>query len=315
VGDDRWSNVTVSLAYRLGEIRLFSRTFSGVADTRHFTAVAPYGALPDPAAELRNPPDFVFYPTYPVAFVPEPVQRPRSWLAYTPYTFRYYDVDIRRVASFDEYVKLFSPKSRSTLRRKVKKFAAANGGGVQWREFERPDELREFFALARAVSSKTYQERLLDVGLPATEEFMGQLASLAHARRVLGYILLLHGRAVAYVCCVRREAIVTYDWVGYDPDVGALSPGTVLQYLMLQRLFERRDVAIFDFTEGEGGLKRLFSTDERLCAKTYFVRPTFENTALIKLHHRLNGVVHAVGQMVDGLGVKRGLRRLIRRLA
>jgi CelD/BcsL family acetyltransferase involved in cellulose biosynthesis len=312
---DHWRAVTVSLAYRLGEIRLFSRTFSGAADARHFTTIEPYAALPNPDAELSHSPHFVLYPTYPVTFVPDPVQSSPSWLAYTPYTFRNYYVNIRRVGSFDEYLKTFSPKSRSTLRRKLKKFAAASGGAVHWREFARPEEIDEFAALAGAVSSKSYQERLLGTGLPRTPQFVTHLASLAQSSRVLGYILFMHGRAVAYACCLRDGAIATYDYVGYDPDARTLSPGAVLQYLILQRLFERGDVATFDFTEGEGELKRLFSTDACVCAKTYFFRPSFETTALINLHYRLNGFVETVGRVVDELGLKSRLRKFIRRVA
>ncbi|MDP9225715.1 MAG: GNAT family N-acetyltransferase, partial [Actinomycetota bacterium] len=216
---------------------------------------------------------------------------------------------------FDAYLKTFSSKSRSTLQRKVRKFADADGGRIDWREFTRPEEMEQFVLLASEVSVKTYQERLLHNGLPGTPEFIAEAKDCAASGGAYGYILFLHKKPVAYVFCFCTNGIATYDYVGYDPTVASLSAGTVLQYLLLESLFNEKRVKVFDFTEGEGQHKLFFGTDEQLCAKTYFFQRRLMTVLLVNLHYRLNTAIEGVGRLLDKLGLKARVRKLIRRAA
>ena len=71
--------------------------------------------------------------------------------------------------SFEDYLTRFSGKTRSTLRRKAKKFAQADGGELDVRAYTSADEVARFLELALPLSEKTYQARLLDAGLPDSE--------------------------------------------------------------------------------------------------------------------------------------------------
>jgi len=176
--------------------------------------------------------------------------------------------------------------------------------------------MAEFFSLAREVSRKTYQERLLQKGLPRSLEFVAHAEALATHKRVLAYILLLNSRPVAYMFCFCADGIVTGDYLGYDPAYRSLSPGTVLQYLILQSLFEKhRDMRIFDFTEGEGQQKSFFGTDERLCAKSYFIRRSLNNIALVLLHYRLDRFTESAAHLLDRCGLKQPIKKFIRIVA
>ena len=65
---------------------------------------------------------------------------------------------------FEAYLGTFSAKSRSTCRRKLRKLAERSGGTLDVRCYRSEAEIGEFHALARALSARTYQERLLDAG-------------------------------------------------------------------------------------------------------------------------------------------------------
>lgn len=312
---ERWEPVEVALTYRLGEIELFSKRLCGFACRTHFSALPARDRLPVPPRELEARTRFVFYPTYPVTFTPRPIEAVGNWIAYTPYTFRNYFVDLKRIGSFEAYLQGFSPKSRSTLRRKVRKFIDAGNAALDRREYTRPEQMDEFFAHARALSAVTYQERLLDNGLPASDAFRHDMAQAAHRGGVYASILFLRARPVSYALCLSREGVVSYDYVGYDPQARELSPGTVLQYLVLEALFGRGDVSIFDFTEGEGEQKAFFGSDWRLCAKTYLLARSAANFAFVAAHHRLNRGVERVGGVLDRFGLKARVRNLVRRLA
>ena len=56
----------------------------------------------------------------------------------------------------------------------------------------------EFFRYARTVSEITYQEKLLDAGLPDSEEFLGEMERLAQQGHVRGFILFLEDKPVSY---------------------------------------------------------------------------------------------------------------------
>ena len=309
-----WTPVSVRLSYRLGEIGLFHKNFSGLANREHFSKVEPRVGVPNLENCLDASPSFVYFPTYPVRSAPPPIVIRDGWIVYTPYTFKNYYIDFERLGSFDNYLQsAFSSKSRSTLQRKVRKFAEADGGEVHWRQFSRAAEIDEFFAQAHAISARTYQERLLDAGLPTSAEYIAQAKEMVEAGRALCYILYLKGEPVAYLLCFCQDGIASYDFLGYDPAAQALSPGTVLHYFVLQSLFESKAVRIFDFTEGEGTHKVFFGSDHRLCAKTYFFRRTLLNRTLVHAHYGLNRSVEAIGALLERHGLKGRIKRFIRK--
>jgi CelD/BcsL family acetyltransferase involved in cellulose biosynthesis len=286
-----------------------------MANRQHFTTLQPAKGLPTPPPELPAELKLVFYPCYPIAFTPKPICVTGQWIAYTSYTFNNYFIDIQRIGGFDAYLGLFSSKSRSTLKRKLKKFADADGGSIEWKEYAKPEEIKAFFDLASPLSSKTYQDRLLDSGLPSSQAFKDNALKLAENNDVRGFILFLKRQPVAYVFSHCANGIVSYDYVGYDPEAQELSPGTVLQYLLLESLFAQKTFRIFDFTEGEGQQKAFFGTDSARCAKTYFFRKNLNTLLLVFFHYWLNQGVAAIGRLLNNMGVKDKIRKLIRRAA
>jgi len=310
-----WRPVTLALSYRLGELALFDKQFRGLVDSRHFTQRAPLQGLPAIPDAPDPAPDLYFHPAYPVHSAPEPLVFFEQWIAYTPHCFINYYVDLEQLGSFDAYLAQFSSKSRWTLLRKVRRFAEADGGQLHWRKFTRPSEFDEFFHLATTISANTYQQRLLDKGFPVSPAFIADMKARAERQEAMGYILFLRGEAVAYEYCPCNDGIVSYSYVGYRPSVRSLSPGTVLQYLVLGALFEQRNIRLFDFTEGEGELKRFFSTHGRLCAKTYFFRRNLKNIAYVLAHCSLDNLVSGVGRVLHRLSLKSRVRKLIRALA
>ena len=161
--------VTVSLAFRLGEVTLFDRKLVGLADRRHFLqqlASAGPPEVPQCAADCG----FFFFPTYPVESAPVVVSRRGDWIVYTPYTFRNYFVDLRQ-GSFDDYLAKFSGKTRATLRKKLKRAAEPGGGAIRFSIHRSPSEIERFMDVALPLSERTYQARLLHAGLPVSREF------------------------------------------------------------------------------------------------------------------------------------------------
>lgn len=212
--------------------------------------------------------------------------------------------------SFDNYLAGFSAKSRSTLKRKLRKFADASGGALDMRSYSAPDEVDEFYRHARAVSASTYQERLLDAGLPAGEGALADMRDRARRGAMRGWILFLGSEPVSYLYAPAEGATLIYAYLGYDPAHAALSPGTVLQLEAMRELMEEGRFALFDFTEGDGQHKRQFGTGALDCVDLLLVRPTLANLA----------VGHALGAFDAGVALAKraaratGAERLARTL-
>lgn len=307
----KWSEQSINFTVWLGEIRLFTWQLPARVLKTHFTELPVHPVVPLQLVEWLAPPlDVVVTRSHPVG-----TSLPR--LSILPQAVRYIPTSYQRYwvvldGSFEHYMKKFSAKSRNTLMRKIKKFAEFCGGEINWREYRKPEEMHEFHRLALIVSRKTYQERLLNCGLPSDQQFQEKMLALAAKGSVCGYILFHQEKPIAYIYCPIDEGIVLYEYVGHDPDYHRWSPGTLLQYFALQSLFAWDGVKIFDFTEGEGAHKAFFATNTQQCADIYYFRPALKNFIRIILHAGSDKISRGVVWILDKIGIKAVVKKLFR---
>lgn len=272
---------------------------------------APSVAEPEPPAEALQDDSQGFLIRSLGVVGKQPVLRRRhGYLCYVSSQYPRYYIDMRQ--SFDEYKSKFSSKTRSTLNRKIRKYAEYCGGGISWRTYTTPDEMDEFYESARAVSRITYQEKLLDAGLPGSKEFRDEMGRRAQQGQVRGFILFHQNRPVSYLYCPINNGVLIYAFLGYDPDYMNHSVGTVLQWLALQHLFEERCFRFFDFTEGQSEHKKLFATHSIQSANVLFLRSSLHNSLLIHAQKALDDFSKMVGDILQRLGIKTMAKKLIR---
>ena len=214
--------------------------------------------------------------------------------------------------SFDDYLATFSAKARSTLRRKVRKLAERSGGALDVRRYSAPDDMDEFYHHARAVSARSYQEKLLASGLPQGEAFLAQLKQRAEQGRMRGWLLFLDGAPISYLYAPADGQTLIYAYLGYDPDHASWSPGTVLQFEAMRQLFEEKSFRLFDFTEGEGQHKLLFGTGFIDCLDLLLVRRTPGNLVAGNLLQGFDGGVVLAKRALGALQLERLARTFTR---
>jgi CelD/BcsL family acetyltransferase involved in cellulose biosynthesis len=269
------------------------------------------GQAPEPPPRLDGAEGYVVW-SHPIS-TRLPVLRKRSdAVLYMPRQYERFSIELS--GDFDRYMAHFSGKTRSSLRRKLRKFADASGGTIDFREYRTPNQIADFFPLARKVSAKSYQERLLGIGLPADQASLASATESAARNGVRAYLVFLGGEPVSYLYCPVEQGTVQYDRLGYDPEWSSLSPGTVLQLLALQSLFSERQFTNFDFTEGEGQHKELFSTQSCLCADVYVLRRRVRPVLLARVHHAADSLSAGAGTLLDQLNLRSRWRKLVRRL-
>lgn len=309
--EDSWVVKTTRLKFTIGEFCLFSTYFPALVLDIHFAK------LPRDLEEPLPPPG-AFTSKVRAALVPShPIVTPlprftvtRHYIRYVPSRYRRYYVDLS--GSFSDYLNKFSPKTRSTLLRKVRRFGELSGGEISWREYSHAGEMEEFYQMARDVSAKTYQEKLLDSGFPASSSFRQEILDLASHDLARGYILFCRGRPIAYMFCRVDEHVILYDYVGYDPEYGRWSVGTVLQYRVLEKLFGEGRFRLFDFAEGEGSHKEFFSTGSTQCSDIYYFRRTVRDIIMLATHTAVVAVSRSLGRVLDLLQVKARIKKLFR---
>jgi CelD/BcsL family acetyltransferase involved in cellulose biosynthesis len=211
---------------------------------------------------------------------------------------------------FDDYLATFSAKTRSTLKRKVRRFAERSGGALDIRCYRHPDEMAEFHRQARAVSALTYQERLLDAGLP--EDSLPGMRALAERDSIRAWILFLEGRPISYLHAPADGDTLIYAHLGFDPAAADLSPGTVLQYEAIRALMGEGRFRRFDFTEGEGQHKTRFATGRIDCLDLLLLRATVANIAAARTVAGFDATVAAAKAAAARLGVEKVARTLLR---
>ncbi|MGN6819585.1 MAG: GNAT family N-acetyltransferase [Sphingomonas sp.] len=224
------------------------------------------------------------------------------------YTRRYADLTI----GFDAYLDRLSSNTRSSIKRKAKKVAAASGGKLDIRRYATPAELRDFHDLARTLALSTYQEKLMGAGLPDTPDFLQRMYAMAGAGDVRAWLLFVDGAPAAYLYCPVHDGTVIYEYVGHDPRFSDLSVGAVLQVEALRDLFADPACRRFDFTEGDGQHKRQFATGGVACCDLLLLRATLANRLVLAALAAFDGTMAVAKAGVERFGLG-NLAKKIRR--
>lgn len=307
----RWQSRLVPFKFQLSDWTLFSVPLQlqelavGLAD--EIVPVAVPVLPPDPLMEGSQ--GYVMRCLPIVAGLPV-VSRTGDYLCYVPLQYQHCYIDLGM--AFEDYKKKFSSKTRSTIKRKISKYAEHCGGSIRWKTYKIPGEMREFIRLARLVSKTTYQERLLDAGIPESEDFIIETESLANEERVRAYILFDGERPVSYLYCPAQDGVLSYAYLGYDLDYAHMSVGTVLLWLAVEQIFNEARFRYFDFTEGQSDQKRLFATHQKRCANVFWVKRTLRNTAVVYGQFVMDRFSKWLGESLHNIGVKAKIKRLLR---
>ncbi len=306
-----WTYQDVPFKYQLSDWTLFSiRRQMQVRATKLSDKTPPASQLVAPSDALIEKSQGFAIRALPVAEEQPTLGTNGNYIFYTQLQYRHCFIDLG--LSFKEYQDKFSSKTRATINRKLRKFAEHCQGPIPLAVYKKPDEMKVFFDLARAVSKKTYQEKLLDAGVPDSEEFLREMEMLAALNRVRGYVLFDGDRPISYLYCPIENGVLIYTYLGYDPDYFKLSVGTVLQWLALKQLFEESCFKVFDFTEGQSEHKRLFATHEIQCANVIFLKKSVRNLSLICSHLVMGKLSRWIGSTLDELGFKARIKHFIR---
>lgn len=306
-----WTVKPIQLRYSISDLCLFRVTLLGEVYRCPFDPfAAEVPGIKDLPLRLTEKVEFV-------AFTDLRIEQPLPRVRTLPGGFLYclnqtqnYFIDLQ--GSFENYLRSLSSKTRSTLKRKVRRFTELSGGQIDFRIYISPTQMHQYYDLARRVARMTYQEKLFDGALPDTQEFCQEIQRLASDDRVRGFLLFLDEQPVAYLYVPLLEGVAQYAFLGYNPNFAEHSPGTVLLYMVMQYFFAERNVRYFDFGYGMNQTKVVFSTGQFLRADVYFFRKSFTNLLVLYGHTWMDWFSEFCGRVLDRFGLRRVIKRWLR---
>jgi hypothetical protein len=308
---NQWQLRPVAFKFQLSDLTLFKLSLPlQVRAEKLINNTAPVAAPSAPVDELVAGSQGFVIRALPLAGPMPTISQSGDYLCYIQRQYEHCFIDFG--IGFEKYQGKFSSKTRSTINRKLRKYAEHCGGTIPWKTYRTPEEIGKFFDLARDLSKTTYQERLLGSGLPDTEQYLQNALRLAESDQVRAFILFDRGRPVSYLYCPVEAGVLSYSYVGYDPEYMHMSVGTVLQWLATEQLFAENCFRYFDFTEGQSDHKRLFATDQRLCGNLILVKRSLRNTAVVRAHSLMDRFSRHLGVTMEKYGLKARVKRLLR---
>jgi CelD/BcsL family acetyltransferase involved in cellulose biosynthesis len=308
-----WERQTLPLRFVFAGCALFAVRWPGLILNAPFTYASVDPSRPPPApAQFPEGIQALRIRSCPLERASASIALLGTAIRYIP--AQYFHCYVQLCGTFEEYLQKFSSKTRWTLRKKLARFLEQTQPDA-FQEYREPGSIRQFYALARALSEKTYQQKLLDAGIAHDEGFADELDRKAARGAVRGYLLAHEGSAVSYILCYVHRDTLTVDKMGFDPRFAQLHPGTVLTYLVLRRVFEQQEFRVFDFGSGYYEYKEFFSTGTVRCADIFYLRSTVRNLVVVLAHAGLNRVSEGLKKILDFLGLKARVKKLIHRLA
>jgi CelD/BcsL family acetyltransferase involved in cellulose biosynthesis len=242
---------------------------------------------------------------------PAPFALTRQYIRYTLATNHHYYIELAG-SSFDAYLRRLSRHHRHEIQRKLRRYLQVSGGPIEFRVYSSPQDAREFYTLGRALSGKTYQDRLLGRGLPDTDAFRAELDGHAARGTLRGYLLFHREQPIAFGYCTALGDCLRFLFTGYDPRYASWSPGIVLVHEMLRSITGEELFDVLDFGSGEAQYKRMFATGSRLCATVFFLRPTPSHLIKVLAHRGCIAASDGCTAAAERLGFKARLKRLLR---
>jgi hypothetical protein len=223
---------------------------------------------------------------------------------------------IKLPASFQDYEAQIGSHARKHLRYAHNRLAKDVSGDLRVRRFTDIDSVPDFVADAGKISEKTYQWRLLGLGLRDAEALSAELAFAAQNGWLRSYILYCRGEPAAFMLGYRYRQSYHYMDVGYDPAWAKWSVGSILQMEVLKDLLAGPNPPqIFDFSIGFGAHKARFGNTSRPEINLLLVKRHPRNAVLATAYTATAAIDRLVGKWAELLGIKARIKRWLRRSA
>jgi hypothetical protein len=175
-------------------------------------------------------------------------------------------------ASFDEFLKVRSPKTRNKLRRYDRTLRRDFENRMQLRVFKQPEEMDELCRDMQTIASCSYQGGLgVAFSGSLTERALIKLGLARGWHRT--WILYLDRRPVSFWTGMAYGGTFLVGTPGFDPEFAKDSVGRFTMLRMVEDLCADPDISRLDFGQGEAEYKSAFGREIRLEREILLIAP------------------------------------------
>lgn len=219
---------------------------------------------------------------------------------------------IRLEGTFAQYLATRSKNFKQNINRRRKQLSAAFDGQVELVRYTEPDRVPEFLDVVDLIFPETWQGRTFGVRKRNTPEQLQFTRRMAEHGWFRSYVLRCRQQPVAYILGYQHNGTYYYEEPGFDQQWRALSPGSVLIYMVIENLFESDSPAVFDFGFGENQYKRQMGNFEFDVCAAYVVTPGVWSLVL-RMQRAVNVFYVYVREFLKRKGWDSRVRNLIKR--
>lgn len=178
---------------------------------------------------------------------------------------------IQAQPSAQAWLAAMSSKQRNDLARRLRKMYKKLGEQAQLRTFETPADMDEYCRLLNALYPESWQAAMKPIDWQLASR-RALFKHLAQQQQIIGHVLMLGERPIAYVHGYRLGGHYLLDETGYDSEFATLGVGSSLVFQAVQDLLDRHPGETIDFGYGDNQYKRVLATQATPCGSLYLVR-------------------------------------------
>lgn len=170
-----------------------------------------------------------------------------------------------------EYLASLDGKRRKDLHRRVRNAYKQLGDTAELRRFDTADAMPAYARLLNTVYARSWHAASAPIDWEQPDR-LALFRKLAATQGVIGHLLMLGERPIAYVHGYRLGGRYLLDTIGYDEEFAPLGIGLALVFEAIQDLLERFPGEVIDFGYGDNQYKRVLGNHREPCGSLFLVR-------------------------------------------
>lgn len=207
----------------------------------------------------------------------------------------------------EAYWNTFSSKTRSTFRRKLKKF-----GETRLERITSVADVARFLDTAHSISLQTWQTRQFGLRIRNNAEEIELLTTLAQLGCLRSYLWFANQEPIAFTLGHQANGCFHYEEVGYAASYAKHSPGQMMLIQMIDDLLRHDRPEWFDFGGGDADYKQLFANHESCSGTVWLCPPTLANSAAVNYLRGCRRLRSAARQAIVTSGLANSARQWVR---
>ncbi len=214
---------------------------------------------------------------------------------------------------YTQYLAQLSASTRADLKRTRKRFIAKTSN-YKTICYQNPNEITAFLDAAMAISTQTYQYKLLGGGLRERLFLKNRYTKTANLSWFRSYVLFANDEPIAFQVGHLYNGCYHAQEIGYMPDWAKLQAGIFLHTEIISDLLTVSDVKRFDFGNDDNTHKQRLSNAYTTESYVYLLPRRWQNSLTYYSMCIGNCVSNSIGRFLENYGLRERMRKFLWKL-